>query len=114
MIVYGLLIPLTIIDGMAMSYFSLHSSLTQSWGFFLGLIIINIAPLWPFISKYSKNLIFDELLFVVSLTAAELITISFLDRTRDPSLVNWLGLLIAFIGFVLIKMPWPLKKKRTS
>ncbi|MFA6227715.1 MAG: hypothetical protein WC668_00840 [Patescibacteria group bacterium] len=111
MIVYGLLIPLTIIDGMAMSYFSLQSSLTQNWWSFIGLVLINIAPLWPFISKYSKNLIFDGLLFVVSLTAAELATISLIDKTHNPSLLNWLGLLIAFTGFVLIKLPWPLKKQ---
>ncbi|MFA5124777.1 MAG: hypothetical protein WC473_03060 [Patescibacteria group bacterium] len=113
MVVYWLLIPLTILDGMAMSYFSWQSSLTQNWWSFICLILINIAPLWPFISKYSKNLIFDGLLFVVSLTAAELITVSFLDRTQSPLLINWLGLFIAFIGFVLIKLPWPLKKSTT-
>lgn len=110
MIVYGLLIPLTIIDGIAMSYFSLQSSLTQNWWMFIGLIFINIAPIWAFISKYSKNIVFDELLFVVTLTASELITVSLLKANSGFSTANWTGMIIAFVGFVLMKLTWEKKK----
>lgn len=110
MIVYGLLMPLTILDGMAMSYFSLQSSLTRNWLMFIGLILINIAPIWAFISKYSKNIVFDELLFVVTLTASELITVSLLKANNNFSTVNWAGMVIAFAGLILMKLDWKKKK----
>lgn len=109
MIIYKLLIPLTALMGLAMSYFSLQSSLSHDWIFVAILVSINIvisAFIWPFISLYSSNLVFDELLFVVTLAASELLAISLLDKTMVFSWTNWLGFIIAFIGFVLIKYKW--------
>lgn len=107
MIIYKLLIPLTALMGLAMSYFSLQSSLSHDWISFAVLIGINIiisAFIWPFISLYSFNLVFDELLFVVTLAASELLAISILDKSMVFSWANWLGLTIAFVGLILMKL----------
>src|SRR3989339_2118410 len=110
MLIYYVLIPLTIIDGAAMGYLSLLTSLNQTWLPFIFLIGFNILPLWAIFSRYSKNIIFDELLFNFCLIGSYLITVALLDNTNAFSLVNWLGLLIAFVGFILMKLTWEEKK----
>lgn len=109
MFIYGLLMPLTALMGSAMSYYSLQSSLSHDWNPVIILIIVNIAVsaiIWPLISLYSSNLVFDELLFVVILAISELASISILDKAMIFSWFNWLGLAIAFIGFILMKLTW--------
>ena len=100
--------------GAAMGYFSLQTSLNQNWLSFWSLAFINVLPLWAFISKYSKKLIFDELLFVIILTGSQLIVVSLLDQGQRTSFSfwNWFGLLIAFAGLILMKTNW--KKKSTN
>jgi fumarate reductase subunit D len=103
MIVYGILIPLTIIDGFAMGYFSVLCGDTKAWVPFLFLVLTNILPLWALISRFSTNLIFDELLFDVSLMIPYLIVVLVLDNYVFTP-INFVGLIVAFIGFILLKL----------
>jgi len=103
-IVYKVLVPLTFINGLALGYFSIQTSISKDWLPFVFLVITNILPLWAFISKHSKDLIFDELLYNITVIISELIAILILGSGNAFSWLNWLGLLLAFIGFVLLKI----------
>jgi hypothetical protein len=109
MIIYWLLIPLTFINGMALGYFSMVSSVSKDWTSFIFLVLINVIPLWAFIAKYSKNLIFDELLYNIIVVVSELIAVLALGGGVKFSPLNWLGFLLALIGFVLLKLTLPPK-----
>lgn len=106
MIYYALLISATLADGGLMGYLSILTGINKHWLPFIGLIFINIVPIWSTISKYAKpkNLVFDELLFYTLLTASYLASVMLIDNRNSFTWINCLGLTIAFIGFVLLKI----------
>lgn len=107
--IYLILIPLTALAGVALSYLSIQCSLNQGAWSFIGLIIVNIIPIWALISRYSRNLVFDELLYLVILSGSTLMATTILSANQKFTPINWFGLIIIFIGLILIRIKWPIK-----
>lgn len=101
--------PLTAINCSAMAWFSWLSGKNNNWLVFIALVIVNILPFWFFISKYSRNLIFDQLLYYIIMMGSYLLTISYLDADK-LSLTMLMGMIIAFVGFILLR--WPIPEKQ--
>ena len=85
-------------------YLSVKLNQTQNntW-FFLswGLVLI---PIWQLVAKYSKNLIFDGLIFdVIIIIVYTLSTLYFSKNYQQLTWVNIMGLIIIFIGIFLFK-----------
>ena len=60
--------------------------------------------LWPFVSKYSKNLLFDALLFDIILLVTGAAGLIYLGEAKAFNVVQWLGVSIVIIGFVVMKI----------
>jgi hypothetical protein len=87
------------------SYFSIKNSEDKSnFSFFMICFIAAIAiPIWPFISRYTNNLILDALLYDVILILSYSITMLTISN-HSLSQYNYIGILFVVIGFILIKI----------
>lgn len=73
----------------------------SSW---LGYVLFLSIPVWFFVAKYSKNLLFDGLLYDIILTLSYALTFIYLGYSSGFSLYNWMGLFLAFIAIFLLKI----------
>ena len=65
--------------------------------------ILGTLSLWPFISRYSKNLMFDALLFDLVLIVSYGIGIAYLTNVKFE-INQWIGMGIMFVGIILFKV----------
>ncbi len=72
-------------------------------GYFWWACLISILPIFPIISKYSKNLLIDGLLYDVIIFFAYLITLLLLGSGKNISLLQWIGFIITIIGCFIMK-----------
>jgi len=64
----------------------------------------NFLPIWAFIARGSKNLVFDGLLFDVVMVVTYTITILILTKSFETMrLVNYLGIVLVIVGLTLFK-----------
>ena len=70
------------------------------WFYFLFLSI----PVWAFVVRISKNLLFDGLLYDFILTLSYALTFIYFGFAKDFSAYNWIGLLLALLGIILLKI----------
>lgn len=73
----------------------------QSWLFWLMWVPVG---LWPFISKLSKNLIFDGMLYDTLMCIFYATGFIIFGAGKDFTLINYIGMGVAVIGFFLIKL----------
>ena len=71
--------------------------LTFTWGI--------LCPFWLIISRYSRNLIFDGMLYDIIMFSTYVLTMAALGVGAKFSLINWLGVVIVSIGFFLMQVP---------
>jgi hypothetical protein len=74
-------------------------------GFFVWACVLSVisAPLFPLISKYSKNLIVDGLVYDVIIFFAYTFTLILLGCSKILNAHQWLGFVLTVIGFLLMK-----------
>jgi hypothetical protein len=74
-------------------------------GFFWWACILSVisAPLFPLISKYSKNLIVDGLVYDVIIFFAYTFTLIALGCSKILTPHQWIGFVLTVIGFILMK-----------
>lgn len=68
------------------------------------LVILNCFPIWLFISRFSRHLIFDAILTNIVGTLSYLAVILIFDPRLHLSAANYCGLALAFIGLILMKI----------
>jgi hypothetical protein len=62
------------------------------------------TQLWPFVSKYSKRLLFDGMLYDVIFFASYTMFLILLTGTGKFSFVQYIGAAIIIVGFILLKI----------
>jgi hypothetical protein len=63
-----------------------------------------LSPFWPIISRNSKNLLFDGLLYDTLLFLTYAITFMYVEQHHlNFKLTNYLGIVIVMVGLYLIK-----------
>ena len=67
--------------------------------------VINCIPLWALVSRYSKNILFDGMLYDIILTLTYIFTMLYLGCGSSLSIVNKMGICIVIIGFIMMKVP---------
>jgi|GEM_PF-3753713 len=102
MIVYRALIPLTVINGILIGYFSVRISIERDYVSLVILALANMIPLGAWISRYSKNLLFDLLLYYFAVMT-DVITMLIIDNRQSISSINYAGYLLALVGFILLR-----------
>jgi len=71
---------------------------------FWATMISGLCPLWAWVSKYSKNIVFDGIfynfLIIMSFFFAMLMT----NATKPFSLLNYVGFVLAIAGLILLRV----------
>lgn len=102
MIQYLIWIPALILLTMLWAYIGKHVNDNPSSPLFYFLFLS--IPVWCFVCKYSKNILFDSTLYdiIMSLTYAG--TFMLLGAGTSFSVMQWVGCAIAVFGLTLMKV----------
>lgn len=96
-------VPCVIIFYALQAIISKQNSIHGGIWFYI-LWIIGLVPLWAIVSKYTKNLLFDALLYDILLFTAFALTTVIIGGTGEHfGVKQWIGLGVIAIGFVLLK-----------
>ena len=68
------------------------------------LYLINILGLWPWIARFSKNLVLDGLLYDLIIFFVFYLTVLCLGAAKGFTTVQWVGTGVVIVGFVMIKV----------
>lgn len=101
---YLLWIPAAIAVYATQAYLSKRSSDEQGW-WWLAVWLVGAVPLWAVVSRYSRNVMVDGILFDLLIFFSYLLTFLALGCGESFGAVRWAGLVLVCIGFVLLKMP---------
>lgn len=101
---FYLWIPLVIIVYSLVAVISKKANDTQEWSWIWMLYGLNIVGIWPLLSKYSKNILFDGLLhdFIVFMTFYG--TLLIMGSASTFSATQWIATTMIILGFILFKL----------
>lgn len=66
--------------------------------------LISIIPVFPLVARFSKDLLFDGMLFDFIMAFSYIVTLLYLGAGKAFTFVQWAGLALTVIGFVLMKV----------
>jgi len=100
---YLIWIPIVII------YYSIYALISKKindgyhWGWIIVLFLIQALGFWPIVAKFSKNIILDGILYDSIIVLSFYVTMIILGVANEFSLIQYIGMSIAFIGFMMLK-----------
>jgi len=102
---YATWITLLILISMISAYCAKLSNMKIPFGGLYVFISSMLGALtWVWVTKVSKNLIFDSLLYDIILVITFTSSFVFLKCGQSFSIMNWIGLITAIIGLILMKV----------
>lgn len=66
--------------------------------------LAGFIPTWALTAYYSKNIIFDSLIYDMSLVVSSIIFFAILGKAEKFTFINWIGVFLAIIGLLLIRI----------
>lgn len=88
------------------AYVSHRANNGTTWWFLATILVGMCCPFfWSVVSRYSKRIYFDGMLFDVVVFMAYAITIAVVGRGDSFSTRQWIGVIVVTIGFILMAIP---------
>jgi len=104
MIQYLWIIALFITSVLA-AYFSYRSNVTNDFKWTVYLWALNLLPLWALIARYSKNILFDGILYDILLTVIYTVTMMwFMSRSVSFSVTQVICMIVMVIALIVFKV----------
>jgi hypothetical protein len=75
-----------------------------TWKWVIWLYLLNALGLWPLVAKFSKNLVFDALLYDITIFFSFMLTLMYLDAASKFNVIQWIGTILIVVGFVTLRM----------
>jgi len=98
-------VPMLIVTCMISAYASKLSNIRAPHGtLYVFLTSILSVFLWMAVSKLSKNLLFDSLLYDIILTIVFSASFIYLQCSPNFTTLNWIGVAITIFGLILMKI----------
>jgi len=66
-------------------------------------LAMNMCPLWAIVSRYSKNLIFDGLLYDLCIMLPFISVMFYYKQMAAWAPINWFGLVVVLVGLACVK-----------
>lgn len=76
----------------------------SSWKWFWAIVILQIAGFWPILAKYSKNLLFDAVLFDVIILLSYYVTLVWLGTGSSFTPLQWCACSMIVLGILIFKV----------
>jgi len=83
---------------------SKYANESDEWKWVIILYGCNFLGLWPIIARYSKNLIFDGLLYDLIIYFTFYGTLLIMGSAAKFTTYQWVGTFFVGIGFILLKI----------
>ena len=96
-------VPLLVIVCVFSALTSKRLNDTQSWNWFIGCYFCSIIPIWTFVAKYTKNMVFDGLLYDCVLKLSFYGMLFYLGTAAKFSMYQYCGVIFILIGFLLME-----------
>ena len=71
--------------------------------FFMLTLLLGLCPFWAIVSRISKSILFDGILYDIIMFGTFAATMAFLGAGDRFSAYNWFGAVLIVIGLVLMK-----------
>lgn len=99
---YLIWIPIVSVLYCLIAWLSFKNNTSDVKWFFILYVISCIQP-WAFISRYSKNLFFDGIIYDCILFLSYNFMLIYLGTTKKFGVYQWIGLFLVAFGLLLIK-----------
>lgn len=104
---YLIWIPLLILLYVGVSWLSVKSNNSVSSTWFILLVLIQLIPGWAIVSRFSKNITIDSMLYDIILFLTCSICISlFSGQLFKFNTIQIAGFVIIIIGFIMIQIKY--------
>ena len=100
---YLLWIPVTVVYNTLVCWFAVRYNAKYFLKTYLSMTIVGLIPTWSLAAYYSKNLIFDGLVFDSVLVMTSPIIFCFLGEGHTFAVWNWVGVGLVIAGLVLTR-----------
>ena len=100
---YVLWISCTLVYNFFVCFASVKLNGKSFFGNYLAMLFCGLIPTWSLVAYFSKNLIFDGLLFDMILVISSVIFFSLLGKAHNFTFYNWIGVTMAVIGLILAR-----------
>ena len=101
---YFLWISLTIFYNFVVCWWAVKCPPYQFWKMYAGITLAMLIPTWSLAAYFSKNLIFDALLFDSILVFSSPFILGWLGQASNFSWYNWTGVALAVGGLILVRV----------
>jgi len=95
-------IPLVAIYYWIAGYLSYKNNTVDGKQWMLFLYVFGLVQLWPFVSRVSKNLIFDAMVYDFLIVFVGTVSVMYISG-KSFSIYQWVGMLLAIIGIILVQ-----------
>jgi hypothetical protein len=97
-------IPVVIIYYIIYAYFSKLNGDTKYLSYFFLLYIMQAMAIWPIVSRYSKNVLIDGMIYDLIIVMVFYGTLIWMGAARPFGWLQWTGLVLMVAGTILIKL----------
>ena len=101
---YLLWISLTLIYNYLMCRLAVAYSGKDFVANYLAMTACAVIPTWSVASYFSRNLVFDSLLYDSILVVSSVVFFAYLGQTQTFAWHNWLGVMLAVAGLLLVRV----------
>jgi hypothetical protein len=99
---YWFWVPLCIAYYAFYAWMSKQQNEQGGWG--IAMLLANaLFPLWIIVSRYSKNLLFDGMLYDSLLSVTYVVTLICLGAHSRLTHIQWTGIVLAMAGLVIFR-----------
>ena len=100
---YFVWIPTTLLVNLLACWISVKYNQTEFVKTWLLLAFVGFIPTWAIASYFSRNLIFDGMLLNFVFVLSTPVIMAFLGQAANFSVVNWVGVVVALVGFIMLR-----------
>ena len=100
---YLLWVPLTILYNGAMCWVSVRYNQTDFLKTYVCMVGLGFLPTWSIAAYFSRNMVFDALLYDGLLVASSPLLLALLGQATHFTAQNWLGVILAITGLILTR-----------
>jgi hypothetical protein len=101
---YLVWVPLTIFYNYLCCLIAVKVGGRDFWMNYLLLTLIGVIPTWSLAAYWSKNLIFDGLLYDSTLVISGVFIMAYMGQAQHFTVMNWLGVVLAVVGLTMVRL----------
>jgi hypothetical protein len=100
---YLIWIPIAILYNFLVCLIAVKVGNKDFWKNYLLITAAGFIPTWSLAAYYSKNLIFDGMLFDTLLVISGVVIFALLGQAETFTWLNWIGVIMVLAGLVLTR-----------